>query len=149
MNLSETVYVVGIENRELSDGMQLNPSFTWEKATNPGRQRKTVKQQQTILEGRIYSSRVGIVGVTKGNFRRKKDSLRDKSQERTKAKLPENSRTKPRPEQKCQKCLGNFHPKKNCPARLSKCRKCLKIGHWMQACKSPKAGKFFQIATYE
>ena len=68
MNLSETVYVVGIENRELSDGMQLNPSFTWEKATNPGRQRKTVKQEQAILDGRIYSSRVGVVGVAKGNF---------------------------------------------------------------------------------
>ena len=141
--------VVGIENRELSERMQLNPNLTLEKATNLARQRETVKQQQTILDGGFKSSRVEVDGVVKGNFRRKKDSLRDKSQEKTKAKLPENSRTKPQPEQKCQKCLGNFHPKKNCPARLSKCRKCLKIGHWAQACKSSKAGKLFEIATDE
>ena len=39
--------------------------------------------------------------------------------------------------------------KKSCPAPLSKCRKCLKIGHLVQACKSSKAGKLFEIATDE
>ena len=67
---------------------------------------------------------------------------------KTKAKLPENARTKLQPEQ-CQKCLRNFHLKKSCLACLSKCRKCLKIGHWAQACKSSKAGKLFETATNE
>jgi len=45
-----------------------------------------------------------------------------------------------------KRCLRNFHPKKSCPARLSKCKKCSKIGHWAQACKSSKPGKLFEVA---
>lgn len=75
-------------------------------------------------------SRVKVDGVAKGNYRRKKDSLKDESQEKTKAMLPE-------------KCLAS------CPEPLSKCRKCLKIGHLVRAFKSSKAGKLFEIATYE
>ena len=47
MNLSETVYVVGIENRELPDGMQLNPSFTWEKNYES---RETTQDSETTTD---------------------------------------------------------------------------------------------------
>ena len=120
--------------------MQLNPNLTLEKATNLARQRGTVKQQQTILDAGFKLSWFEVDAVAKGNFQRSEP-------EKPKAKLPENSTTKPQPEQKCQKCLGNFHPKKGCPACLSKCRKCLKICDWEKACKSSKAGKLFEIAT--
>ena len=52
-------------------------------------------------------------------------------------------------DQKCQRCLGNFHPKKTYPACLSKCKKCFKIGHWAQARKSSKPGKLFEVAEEE
>jgi len=63
--------------------MQLNPNLTLVIATN------LVKQQQTILDGGFKLYRVEVDGVAKGNYRRKKDSLKDKSQEKTKAMLPE------------------------------------------------------------
>ena len=46
---------------------------------------------------------------------------------------------------KCHVCT-QFEPMKTCPARFSKCNKCLKIGHWVQACKSSKPGKVFEVA---
>ena len=69
--------------------MQLNPNLTLVKATNLVRQQETVKQQQTILDGGFKLSRVKVDGAAKGNYGRKKDSLKDKSQEKTKAMLPE------------------------------------------------------------
>jgi len=41
--------VVGLQNRELSEKLQLDPNLTLEKAANLARQRETVKQQQNIL----------------------------------------------------------------------------------------------------
>ena len=40
--------VVGLQNRELSEELQLDPNLTLEKATNLARQRETVKQLQNI-----------------------------------------------------------------------------------------------------
>ena len=139
--------VVGIDNRELSEKMQLDPKLTLEKATNLARQRETIKQQQTILDVGFKYSQVEVDGIVKGKFRRKKDGSSEK--DKYKVKSPKNSKAKTPSEKKCQRCLGNFHPKKICPARLSKCRKCSKIGHWAQACRRSKPRKFFQVATEE
>jgi len=65
-----------------------------------------------------------------------------------KRNLPKTPKKNPS-DQKCHRCLGNFHPKKTCPAHLSKCKKCSKIGHWAQACKSSKLGKLFEVAEEE
>ena len=139
--------VVGIDNRELSEKMQLDPKLTLEKATNLARQRETIKQQQTILDVGFKYSQVEVDGIVKGKFRRKKDGSSEK--DKYKVKSPKNSKAKTPSEKKCQRCLGNFHPKKICAARLSKCRKCSKIGHWAQACRRSKPRKFFQVATEE
>lgn len=138
---------MGIDNRELSEKMQLDPKLTLERATNLARQRETIKQQQTILDGGFKSSQVEVDSIVKGKFRRKKDGSSEKC--KYKAKSSENSKVKTPSEKKCQRCLSNFHPKKICPARLSKCRKCSKICHWTQACRSSKLGKLFEIATEE
>ena len=119
--------VVGLQNRELSEKLQLDPNLTLEKATNLARQRETVKQQQNILDGGFKSTPAQVDGIGKGKSRRKKGNSKDNSQDKSKEK-PSVQRKNPS-DQKCQRCLGNFHPKKTCPARLSKCKKCSKIGH--------------------
>lgn len=139
--------VVGIDNRELSEKMQLGPKLTLEKATNLARQRETIKQQQTILDVGFKYSQVEVDGIVKGKSRRKKDGSSEK--DKYKVKSPKNSKAKTPSEKKCQRCLDNFHPKKICPARLSECRKCSKIGHWAQACRRSKPRKIFQVATAE
>lgn len=60
--------VVGIDNRELSEKMQLDPKLTLEKATNLARQRETIKQQQTILDVGFKYSQVEVDGIVKGKF---------------------------------------------------------------------------------
>ena len=140
---------LGLQNRELSEKLQLDPNLTLEKATNLARQRETVKQQQNILDGGFKSTPAQVDGIAKEKSRRKKGNSKDNSQDKSKEKPSENSKEKNPSDQKCQRCLGNFHPKKTCPARLSKCKKCSKIGHWAQACKSSKPGKLFEVAEEE
>ena len=141
--------VMGLQNRELSEKLQLDLHLTLEKATNLARQRETVKQQQNILDGGLKTTPVQVDGIAKGKSRRKKGNPKDDSQDKSEEKPSENSKEKNPSDQKCQRCLGNFHPKKTNPACLSKCKKCSKIGHWAQARKSSKPGKLFKVAEEE
>ena len=90
--------VVGIDNRELSEKMQLDPKLTLEKATNLARQRETIKQQQTILDVGFKYSQVEVDGIVKGKFRRKKDGSSEK--DKYKVKSPKNSKAKTPSEKK-------------------------------------------------
>ena len=47
------------------------------------------------------------------------------------------------------RCFGNLHPQKTRPARFSRCNKCSKTGHWVQACKSSQPGKLFEVVEEE
>ena len=114
--------VVGLQNRELSEKLQLDPNLTLEKATNLARQRETVKQQQNILDGGFKSTPVHVDGIAKGKSRRNKGNFKEKSQGKSKEK-PSNSYKEKNADQKCQRCLGKLHLKKTCPARFSKCNK--------------------------
>ena len=58
--------VVGLQNRELSQKLQLDPNLTLEKATNLARQRETVKQQQNILDGGFKSTPAQVDSIAKG-----------------------------------------------------------------------------------
>ena len=140
---------VGLQNRKLSEKLQLDSNLTMEKATNLARQRETVKQQQNILDGGFKTTPAQVAGITKGKAQRKKGNSKDNSQDKSKEKPSENSKDKNPSDQKGQRCLGNFHPKKACPEHLSKCKKCSKIGLWVQACKSSKPGKLFEVAEEE
>ena len=140
--------VVGLQNRELSEKLQLDTNLTLEEATNLARQRETVKQQQNILDGGFKSTPAHVDGIAKGKSRRNKGNFKEKSQDKSKEKPSDSSKEK-NPDQKCQRCLGKLHPKKTCPARFSKCNKCSKIGHRAQACKSSKPGKVFEVTKEE
>ena len=86
--------VVGLQNRELSEKLQLDPNLTLEKATNLARQRETVKQQQNILDGGFKSTPAQVDGIAKGKSRRKKGNSKDNSQDKSKEKPSENSKEK-------------------------------------------------------
>ncbi|CAH3038104.1 unnamed protein product [Porites lobata] len=92
---------MGLQNRKLSDKLQLDPNLTLEKATNLARQRETVKQQQNILDGRFKSTPVHIDGIAKGKSRRNKGNFKEKSQDKSKEKPSDSSKEK-NPDQKCQ-----------------------------------------------
>ncbi|KAL9967390.1 hypothetical protein ACROYT_G025604 [Oculina patagonica] len=64
-----------------------------------------------------------------------KDSKEDMKKKKKPPKPPKFKNGKTR-EAQCSRCLGQSHPKRQCPARESKCMKCSKIGHWAKACKS-------------
>jgi len=54
-----------------------------------------------------------------------------------KPKTPKQSNEKPR---KCDKCGYNAHkPQEKCPARNESCKKCKKVGHFAQVCRSRKS----------
>ena len=98
--------VMGLQNRELSEKLQLDPNLTLEKATNLARQRETVKKQQNILDGRFKSTPAHIDGIAKGKSRRNKGNCKEKSQDKSKEKPSDSSKEK-KPDQKCQGTLEN------------------------------------------
>ena len=141
--------VVGLRNRDLSERLQLDPKLTLEKATNLARQRESVKNQQSILDSGFKSKSVEVDSIAKGRIKKKEKFPTKNSPEKPNSSQNSSSNNKL---SKCSRCLGNPHPKKVCPARLSKCRKCQKIGHWAQACKSsanPKSGTVSEAETEE
>ena len=86
--------VVGLQNCELSEKLQLDPNLTLEKATNLARQRETVKQQQNILDGGFKSTPAHVDGIAKGKSRRNKGSFKEKSQDKSKEKPSDSSQDK-------------------------------------------------------
>ena len=86
--------VMGLQNRELSEKLQLDPNLTLEKATNLARQRETVKQLQNILDGGFKTTPAHVDGIAKGKSRRKKGNSKDNSQDKSKEKPSENSKEK-------------------------------------------------------
>ena len=122
--------VVGLKDKKLSEKLQLNPKLTLEKAVTQARQSETVKQQQDILQGTQSdspSANVDQISKNRGKGGKGKDQ---------KDKPPKNSKLAGKtPETKCTRFLGTPHSKQECPAKDSKCNKCLKKGHWAKACK--------------
>ena len=132
--------VVGWRDRKLSEKMQLDAQLTLEKAISLARQSETVKKQQPILHGeqpekidRVYDSK----GTTKKLFKPKQKGKQSDSKQQASVKT----------NQQCMRCLGPNHPKKQCPARDSKCHSCSKIGHWSKACKGSTVAKVRKVET--
>jgi len=124
--------VVGLKYKKLSDKLQLDSKLTLEKAVTHARQSETVKKQQDILQGSQpdpHSANVDQISKKRGKGGKWKDQ---------KDKPPKTSKLAGKtPVTKCTRCLGTPHSKQKCPAKDSKCNKCLKKGSWAKACKSP------------
>ena len=106
---------MGLQNRELSEKLQLDPNLTLEKATNLARQRETVKQLQNILDSGFKTTPAHVDGIAKGKSRRKKGTSKDNSQDKSKEKPSENSKQKILPI-KVSKVSWKFSPEENMPS---------------------------------
>ena len=85
--------VVGLQNRELSEKLQLDPNLALENATNLARQRETVKQQQNILDGGFKSTPAYVDGIAKGKSGRE---TKETSKRNRKTSLKRNLPTAPK-----------------------------------------------------
>ena len=120
--------VVGIKDKALSQKLQLDAELTLEKAVTRVRQYEKVKKEQSILSEASGSNKPTIENINKSKSHRP-----SKPSQKPKLKQKDSTCAKV-----CPRCLGDMHPKKNCPAvfKNSKCAKCSKTGHWARACKS-------------
>ena len=133
--------VVGIRDKALSEKLQLEADLTLEKAINFVRQKETVRKQQVVLrgEGKQHAD-ARVDAVSSGKFSKVKKNRVNHNERPFLDERQRSQRDKAKFE-KCDRCLGPKHPKKNCPARDSKCHKCGKNGHWQRACRSKEVSE--------
>ena len=80
--------VVGLQNRELSEKLQLDSNLTLEKATNLVRQTETVKQPQTFLTADSSLLQHMLMASRKENHGETKETLKRNRKTSLKGNLP-------------------------------------------------------------
>ena len=80
--------VVGLQNRELTEKLQLDLNLTLNKATNLVRQRETVRQQQNILTTDSSLLQHILMASRKENHGETKETLKRNRKTRLKRNLP-------------------------------------------------------------
>ena len=117
--------VVSILDKQLSKKLQLDVDLTLEKAIIQARQKETIRKQQTVLR---TDSEVKV------------DYFKSKRRKPYKYKGVNNDKGKKYvtvpSQKKCDRCLGNNHARKDCPAKDAICHACEKHGHYKKACRS-------------
>ena len=116
--------VVGLKDKSLSEKLQLEAELTLENAINQARQRELVRQQQGII--RQEGLNASTVDKIK-SFRHKPAYKHTKPTQNTNVKSQS---------QKCGRCGGSLHKRKECPATQSICNRCKRKGHWEKCCKT-------------
>ena len=126
--------VVGIKDRRLSERLQLDVKLTLKTATQQVKQTELVKSQQRVVHG--ANEPIKIDRVVKANVtqKRKQNTARAPQQRNNTQKT-------------CSRCLGDFHPQKECPAKASVCHNCKKKGHWSKACRNTH--KVYEVTEKE
>ncbi|XP_014877529.1 uncharacterized protein LOC106939594 [Poecilia latipinna] len=125
--------VVGLQDKRLSERMQLDPDLTLEKAINSARQSEEVKRQQSCLRTDTRSETENgksVDRVYKSSGKHPKSKYQSK---------PHTSATNKREISQCFKCGSSpSHPKRDCPANGEKCHLCGKKGHYKRVCRTLK-----------
>ena len=116
---------MGILDKQLSEKLQLDIDLTLEKAIIQAKRKETIRKQQTVLR----TDREVKVDYLKSK-QREPNKYRDAPKDKGKKSV-----TVP-PQKKCDRCLGNNHARKDCPAKDAICHACEKCGHYKKACRS-------------
>ena len=134
--------VVGIRNQSLSEKMQLDKTLTQEKAARMARESEAVRKQQPQLREGDKKE----VEVIRRNPSRDSTSTYQNRSKRISTRnrpahwLVNSSKSAQQPQQRetvCTRCGKNhLTGRESCPARLSKCFKCGKTGHFHRLCRS-------------
>ena len=101
--------VVGILNEHLSEKLQLDVDLTLEKVIIQARQKETVRKQHTVLR---------TDSEVKDDYLKSKKRGPNKYRGAPKDKGKKSVTVPPR--KKCDRCLGNNHTRKDCPAKDAK-----------------------------
>ncbi len=118
--------VIGIADSNVSEKLQLVPDLTLEKAIQISRQSEQIETQSADIRGACEVNEVGCKSKytkqfkkhTGGKCRNSDIRQRDESNKVT-----------------CSRC-ARVHEYGACPARVKRCRKCNKTGHFEVACKT-------------
>ena len=116
---------MGILNKQLSEKLRLDVDLTLEKAIIQARQKESIRKQRTVLR---TDSEVKV------DYFKSKQRGPNKYRGAPKDKRKK-SVTAP-PQKKCDRCLGNNHARKDCPAKDAICYACEKRLHYKKACRS-------------
>ena len=131
--------VVGIQDAQLSEKMQMEPELTLERAVTLARQSECVKTQQSTVRGELLQE--STIEVVKGTRQQKGHN-----------RLPSAQSNQP-PSQRAKKSCGRCgrpgpHSQAQCPARESTYHKCSKLGHFKSVCRStPKRSSIRTVET--
>ena len=113
--------VVGIQDRKLSEKLQLDSTLTLEKAITTVRQAETVKKQQPVIRGE-----------------RKDEVSHESPIQAVRRGIQSTRHTRSDPPQSCQWCGKTpAHERRKCPARSVTCHRCSKQGHFQSVCRAP------------
>ena len=114
--------VLGIQDQELSQKLQLESDLTLDKAVTIAKQHELVKKQRQGAAAAVDSFSRGQHRFTRGG----RPSRRAKSK---------HTGTGTCNTQLCTRC-GTKHDTGNCPAKGQKCHKCQKSSHFARCCKT-------------
>ena len=125
--------VVGIRDSALYERLQLNPDLDLEKAKKCIRQRESVHEQQTVLNG------MGA-GPTLEAIRAGADRKKQQHDQRQHGSRGRNAfgRVKQTNKQ-CTRCGKEPHSRDKCPAKDAICNRCQKKGHYRAQCLTKRA----------
>ena len=129
--------VVGISNQALSEKMQLDENLTLDKAAKLARESEAVKKKQP----QIRETERKEVDSVRNAQQFKGNSYPNRTRKGQHKARPTHGLGTPKSTQQTQKVCtrcGKDHPsgKDHCPARISKCHKCGKVGHYQRMCRS-------------
>ncbi|XP_013882267.1 uncharacterized protein K02A2.6 [Austrofundulus limnaeus] len=118
--------VIGIQDRDVSQKLQLEADLTLERAIQIARQSEQIKQQSASLR---VEHAVEAMSQRRQQFHTKKSN--NDVQWRRKQELGESKHPV-----SCSRCNRQHGKTQQCPAKNKRCRKCNKMGHFEIVCKT-------------
>lgn len=123
--------VVGLQDKKVSEKLQLDSSLDLMKALMVARQHETVRQQQKELRPTESPESVHQVHTSRSFTVPQKAAV---AWDRTLSKRHQHDAKNP--ERSCTWCGHETHSRASCPAKDAVCRGCGKRGHFMTVCRS-------------